>query len=153
MEKYRAAIEENAVAMESMGLTPVGARVFVYLLFAGEKGAPFDELLSYFKVSKSAISNALKLLSSTEMVAFKTYGGQRKRYFHSNLEAFFNQQVMSQRISKFLKVVDDIRKARGKKGEFDKELQHIALLYKMMLAEMPIIIQRWRNTIEIEENT
>lgn len=153
LEKYRSNIDKNATIMETMGLTPVSSRIFIYLMYAGEKDVSFEELVDYFKVSKSAVSNAINLLLTVEMISFKTYGGQRKRFFYCNMEAMLSQRAITQRINKFLTVIENIRRCRGKKGTFDEELQHIALFYKMTLAELPIILQRWRNSIELESKS
>lgn len=152
MEKYRHKIEESAASMEQMGLSPVAARVYVYLLYnTSEKGATFDDLVAYFKVSKSAISNALKLLQQTGMVNYKTYGGKRRRYFYMDLSSFLDNQFMTARIKTFLNLLEDASKARLKDDEQNKRLKDLALFYKMALAEMPIILERWKNLITEEK--
>lgn len=151
MEKFRQKIEKSAVSMEQMGLSPVAARVYVYLLYnTKEKGTAFDDLVTYFKVSKSAISNALKLLQQSGMVSYKTYGGNRKRYFYIDLSTFIDKQFMTDRITTFLNLLEDASKARGKDDEQSKRLKDLALYYKMTLAEVPIIIERWKNLTERE---
>lgn len=151
LEKHREKIEEYAIAMEQMGLTPVASRVYAYLLFSGGEGITFEELLDYFKVSKSAISNAIKLLDTSGMIISKTRGGQRKRFFYPDMKLFFSEELVSSRMNTFLKVVTDMQKERGKDDQFNTELKNIAILYKMMLDGLVVIIQKWKNTVQQEQ--
>lgn len=151
MEKHRKKIEEYAVSMEKMGLTPVAARVFVYLLFGKEPGATFEDLVSYFKVSKSAVSNALKMMSSVNMVESKTIGGQRKRYFFVNFSSMFNEAYMTNKMRVFAHMLSDIKKLRSKEDAFSQELDNTALLYNMLLVELPIMLERWQRTIDLKK--
>src|SRR5690554_3694175 len=112
MEHFRQHIEEHAKTMEELGVSPVPARVYVYLLFSEKPGATFEDLVSYFGVSKSAISNALKMLQSVEMIDFKTLGGKRKRYFYVDVEKTFNSSTMTSRYTKMMRLYEDIGKLR-----------------------------------------
>lgn len=151
MEKYRDKIEQYGVVMERMGLTPVAARVYVYLLLCEEPGAAFEDLVSYFKVSKSAVSNALKMLTSADMAEAKTIGGQRKRYFFVNFQNTFNEKYMTDKIRIFSNMLEDIRTVRSIDDDFANELDNVALLYKMLLVEIPFTLERWRRTIEMKK--
>lgn len=152
MEKHRKKIEEYGEVMEKMGLTPVASRVFGYLLLAGDDGAAFDDLVAFFGVSKSAVSNALKMLMATGMASSRTTGGQRKRSFYINLKGLFNEQIMTQRYVQFFTLLDDARKVRNKRDVFSNDLDDIAVLYKMLLVEFPIVLERWKRTIELKRN-
>ncbi|WP_051350366.1 GbsR/MarR family transcriptional regulator [Dyadobacter alkalitolerans] len=144
MENHRDKIELYGVVMEGMGLSPVAARVFVYLLFSHQDQATFDDMVSYFKVSKSAISNALKFLMAVNMIESKTIGGQRRRYFHVNFKKMLDQQEMTSRFKSYSAMLDDIASSRGQDDEFAKELANASSLYKMMIVEFPIILERWK---------
>lgn len=151
MEQHRDRIEQHSRHLEHMGLTPVAARVFTFLLLQGKEGAVFEDIVAYFQVSKSAVSNALKMLTTTGMVGYRTTGGKRRRFFFVNMRSLFNEREMTLRYQQFFSILDDVRKARGTKDQFDKELGEIATLYKMLLVEFPIILERWKRTIELEE--
>lgn len=130
--------------MEGMGLSPVAARVYVYLLFTNQEQATFNEMVSYFKVSKSAISNALKFLMAVNMIESRTIGGQRKRYFHINFKKMLDHQEMTSRFKNYSLMLDDIRSSRGQDDEFGQELANVSSLYKLMIVEFPIILERWK---------
>ncbi len=57
---------------------------------------------------------------------------------------------MTSRYQQFFGILDDVRKARGVQDQFDKELGEVAILYKMLLVEFPIILERWKRTIELD---
>ncbi|WP_460972891.1 GbsR/MarR family transcriptional regulator [Spirosoma migulaei] len=153
MEAYRQKIEQYGVVMESMGLTPVAARIFVYLLFSQLEQATFEALISYFSVSKSAVSVALKMLSSVNMVDSKTVGGQRKRYFRVNFEKMLDQQEMTARFQIYSTMLDDVRKSRSRDDEFANELLNVSSFYKMMIVEFPIIFERWKRLTTLDNQT
>lgn len=86
MEKYRIKIEELSSILEKKNFSPVAARIILYLLIHPENEATFEELNNYYKVSKSAISNALKMLENSMLIESKTKEGARKRYFSPTFE-------------------------------------------------------------------
>jgi DNA-binding transcriptional regulator GbsR (MarR family) len=137
--------------MEAMGLTPVAARVFVYLLLSEQHQATFEQMVEYFAVSKSAISNALKMLEAVKMVDAKTIGGQRKRYFSVSIKTMFSEDYLSKKIKEFYTILDDVRNSRQANDEFNDELEEISSLYKMMLFEIPLILERWKRTVELKK--
>lgn len=136
--------------MENMGLSPVAARIFIYLLLSEQHQATFEQMVGYFGVSKSAVSNALKMLEAALMVEAKTIGGQRKRYFSISMHNMFSEAALSQKIKEFYTILDDIRSMRKVDDDFNAELEDISELYKMMLFEIPLILERWKRTVELK---
>lgn len=134
--------------MEAMGLTPVAARVFVYLMLSEQHQATFEQMVEYFGVSKSAVSNALKMLEAVKMIDAKTIGGQRKRYFSISIKTMFSEDYLSKKIKEFYTILDDVRSIRQADDDFNDELEEISALYKMMLFEIPLILERWKRTVE-----
>ncbi|WPP52826.1 GbsR/MarR family transcriptional regulator [Catalinimonas niigatensis] len=153
MEQHRDHIEHYGRVMEGMGLTPVAARVYIYLLLSPQEGATFEDLVSYLKVSKSAVSNALKMLTSTSMAEYKTIGGQRKRYFFVNFESMFSEKNVTAKFKLISDMLEDVKSIRNIDDAFAKELDRTILLYKMMLVEFPIIFERWKKTIAWDERS
>ncbi|MDJ1498657.1 helix-turn-helix domain-containing protein [Cytophagaceae bacterium DM2B3-1] len=145
MEAYREKIEQYGSTMESMGLTPVAARVFVFLLFSEQGQSTFEQILSYFNVSKSAVSNALKLLAAVNMIEGKTVGGKRKRYFQVSFQKMLDVQELSSRFRTYVHMLEDIGQSRQSQTDaFAKELTAVSGLYKLMMIELPLILERWK---------
>lgn len=151
LERLRGEIEKHAKTMEELGLSPVPARVYVYLMFGSPPGTTFEELVTYFSISKSAVSNALKMLQTVGMVDSRTLGGKRRRYFYVEFGKTFSQRYLTSKFTMMMDLVDDVRKLRGKDDLFGKQLEHAALFYRMLLVEMPIVLERWKRTIEMDQ--
>lgn len=151
MEKYRDKIEQHGRTMENMGLTPVAARVYIYLMFHDRPGAVFGEIVDYFKVSKSAVSNALKMLTSAELVEAITIGGQRKRYFSVNFKCTLNEEAMTKKMGVMCDLLRDVKDVQEVGAEFTREIGEAILLYEMLQVEIPIIMERWRKTIALKK--
>jgi len=56
-------------------------RDFYYQQIAPAIEKTFDELVKYFKASKSSVSNSLKYLLQSKIIDYKTFSTDRKRYF------------------------------------------------------------------------
>jgi DNA-binding transcriptional regulator GbsR (MarR family) len=92
--KSREAIEETGKLFEKFGLTPMQGRILACLTVSEPPEKTFDELVNYFKASKSSVSNALNYLLQLKVVDYKTYATDRKRYFYvtdSFLRVYFRQ--------------------------------------------------------------
>ncbi len=143
MEQFRDKIEQHAGTMEKLGLTPVSARVYIYLLFAPAQEGSFEELVDYFKVSKSAVSNALKYLNLTNLITARTRHGKRKRYFAIDLEKMLSVNMALSRLKLMEDMLTDISKLRKKKDAFANELKHVSGFLNMLAVEYPALLEKW----------
>lgn len=153
MEKKRADIDRLSSILEKEGFSPVPARVYVYLLFCGNDGCDFDELVQYFNVSKSAISNALNLLQSKSFVDSRTFGGQRKRNFFALISGASQETTSVVKLERIASFFTELKNTRKIDDAFGCELENISLLCNMFRAEIPIIIERWKNLIKEQNKT
>lgn len=99
----RDTIEETGKVFEKFGLTPMQGRIVAYFTTSEPPEKTFDELVKYFKASKSSISNSLNFLLSNKIIDYKTFATDRKRYFYIT-DSFFNVY--------FYKVVENVRELR-----------------------------------------
>lgn len=137
MEQFRDKIEEHGNYYEKQGFSPVASRVMIYLFLHPEGEATFDEMVQYFKVSKSAISNALKVLSVMEVVQEKTKAGARKRFFKVTPERFFAPDTVVKAYRDCRLIFEDIRKLRKKKDPISDDLLRITGFIKILETEYP----------------
>ena len=135
MEQYREKIETYGNFYEKQGFSPVAARVMVYLFLHPDGEATFDEMVQYFKVSKSAISNAIKILSVMGSVTEKTKAGGRKRYFKATLDKMFSPEHAIKAYKDARLMFEDIRKIRKKKDDISEELLKVTSFIKLLEAE------------------
>jgi DNA-binding transcriptional regulator GbsR (MarR family) len=80
-KKIREAIEETGKVFEKFGLTPMQGRIISYFTVSDPPEKTFEELVKYFKASKSSVSNSLNFLLQNKIIDYKTFPSDRKRYF------------------------------------------------------------------------
>lgn len=80
-KKIRETIEETGKVFEKFGLTPMQGRIIAYFTVSDPPEKTFDELVKYFKASKSSVSNSLNYLLQNRIIDYKTFASDRKRYF------------------------------------------------------------------------
>jgi len=89
MEKMlRETIEETGRVFEKFGLTPMQGRIVAYFTISDPPEKTFDELVRFFKASKSTVSNSLNYLLESKIIDYKTFSSDRKRYFYIT-DSFF----------------------------------------------------------------
>ena len=143
MEEYRELIERHSSYLEKVGMSPVASRVFIYLMFHFEEGATFDDILNYFNVSKSAVSNAINALLNKEIIDYKTSEGKRKRTFFIDFKKTFLELSTGAKMKQVVDMIDDVIATRKANSLYNDDLDNIALLYKMLVEELPLIVDRW----------
>jgi DNA-binding transcriptional regulator GbsR (MarR family) len=89
----RETIEETGKVFEKFGLTPMQGRIIAYFSVSDPPEKTFDELVKYFKASKSSVSNSLNYLLQNKIIDYKTFPTDRKRYFFIT-DSFFRVYFM-----------------------------------------------------------
>jgi DNA-binding transcriptional regulator GbsR (MarR family) len=89
----RETIEETGKVFEKFGLTPMQGRIIAYFTVSDPPEKTFDELVKYFKASKSSVSNSLSYLLHNKIIDYKTFASDRKRYFYLT-DSFFRVYFM-----------------------------------------------------------
>lgn len=84
-------VERLGVQMEKMDVPPVHARIFVLLLLVDPPHLSFEEIQEYLQVSKSSVSKYINAMLERGMMDYKTFSGDRKRYFYLKLDDFLDK--------------------------------------------------------------
>jgi DNA-binding transcriptional regulator GbsR (MarR family) len=92
-KRIRETIEETGKVFEKFGLTPMQGRIISYFTLSDPPEKTFDELVKYFKASKSSVSNSLSFLLQNKIIDYKTFPSDRKRYFFIT-DSFFRVYFM-----------------------------------------------------------
>lgn len=87
-KKIRETVEENGKVFEKFDLTPMQGRIIAYLSMSDTPEKTFEELVTFFGASKSSVSNSLNYLLQNNIIDYKTFASDRKRYFYLT-DAFF----------------------------------------------------------------
>ncbi len=95
----RETIEDTGKVFEKFGLTPMQGRIIAYFTVSDPPEKTFDELVKYFKASKSSVSNSLNYLLQNKIIDYKTFASDRKRYFFLT-DSFFRVY--------FIKVLENV---------------------------------------------
>jgi DNA-binding transcriptional regulator GbsR (MarR family) len=103
-KKLRETIEETGKVFEKFGLTPMQGRIVAYFTISDPPEKTFDELVKFFKASKSSISNSLNFLLQNKIIDYKTFSADRKRYFFIT-DSFF--------LVYFTKVLENVRELKS----------------------------------------
>lgn len=80
-KRNREMTEETGKVFEKFGLTPMQGRIVAYFMVSDPPEKTFDDLVKYFKASKSSVSNSLNYLLQNKIIDYKTFAADRKRYF------------------------------------------------------------------------
>jgi DNA-binding transcriptional regulator GbsR (MarR family) len=92
-EISREYIEEAGKVFEKFGLTPMQGRIVAFFTVSDPPEKTFDDLVNYFKASKSSVSNSLNFLLQNKILDYKTFASDRKRYFFLT-DSFFRVYFM-----------------------------------------------------------
>jgi DNA-binding transcriptional regulator GbsR (MarR family) len=96
-------VEETGKVFEKFGLTPMQARIIAYFTVSDPPEKTFNELVGYFKASKSSVSNSLNYLLQNKIIDYKTFSSDRKRYF------FITDSFLKVYFKKVLENVSELR--------------------------------------------
>lgn len=139
-------VEKMGIFFEKLGYSPMGGRVFSLLLVADPPYMDFYSIQDFMKASKSSISNALKILTSTTIVDYITFSGDRKRYFRVNTQNWFNiikeREQKGTAMNNMLGEVLEMR-ADSKDLTFNEDLQKIIDFQIYMTKGMQDLIEKW----------
>jgi DNA-binding transcriptional regulator GbsR (MarR family) len=138
-------IEEMGVLHEQGGMQPAAARILALLLVSDKTELTFEEIYETLKISKSATSNALNFLLSTDRVEYITNPGERRRYFRCKLKSLKDGVQKSlagmEAYNTLLKKVLDQRPVGTR--EFNTNLEETTQFLDFLKEELPVLFQKW----------
>ncbi|GAA0546708.1 GbsR/MarR family transcriptional regulator [Chitinophaga japonensis] len=144
MKKHEDKVEQYGLLLEKNGMSPVAARLTVYLMLHPEGAATFGEMVAYFKVSKSAVSNALRMLGDIGMVDYEMKTGSRKRYFYLNMDKWFSLDNVMQKYAMMQDMFEDLARSRKGRDKLSGQLKEAAGFFKMLQLEYPLLHKKWQ---------
>ena len=81
IKRQKEMVETAGRFYDKKGLQPIAGRILGLLTVMDKEMFTFDEMVEELKISKSSVSNALKLLEVSDYIEYTTIAGDRKRYF------------------------------------------------------------------------
>src|SRR5215211_2638071 len=138
-------IEELGILHEQSGMQPAAARILALLVVSDRNELSFEEIYETLNISKSAASNAINFLISTDKLEYTTNPGERKRYFRFKVKSMKEGVQKSlagmEKLSTLLKKVLEQRPEETK--EFNTNLTEIIGFMDFLKTELPSLFEKW----------
>jgi DNA-binding transcriptional regulator GbsR (MarR family) len=139
-------IEKLGVYLEKGGAAPVEGRILALLMVSDEVELSFEDIYETLGISKSAASNTINVLLTTNRIDYITRHGDRKRYFRNRMEKwesdFGNNINNSLAINDILKDIIAIRPKDTK--EFNASLKSLIEFLDYLKKEIPALLKNWQ---------
>ena len=146
-EQQKEVIERIGIAQERYGFQPAASRVVGLLYVADRTELCFDEIAEGLQISKSATSNALKLLEQADKIEYITHPGDRKRYFRlkvNNWRGEFIKQVKS--MTGFFELLRQVLEVRtAETPEYNKSIKELMNFMEFVADECPHLLEKWES--------
>ena len=147
-DKQHHLIEKLGVMHERSGLQPAPSRVLSLLLVSPQNELSFDQIRETLNLSKSAASNSLNILLTTEKIDYITKPGDRKRYFRNKV-AFWKDDIEKHfmALQKTADVLEEILEQRpGNTVDFNKNLADVIDFIRFVTRELPELYRKWEQS-------
>ncbi|OFB40601.1 MarR family transcriptional regulator [Mycolicibacterium sp. (ex Dasyatis americana)] len=139
------AAEELALALTSHGMQRMTARVLATLLFTEQPNLTMGELSENLSASAGAISSALKMLTSVGLAERVPVPASRRDHFRLRDDAwailFTNQ---NETIAAMQAAAESGIAATDPGSVAHQRLSQMRDFYAFLMAELPAILDRWR---------
>lgn len=143
-EELKHETEDLGLAFDKLGLTPMAGRVLAYLMLSDPPYRSFDEIVEHLQASKSSISTTLKYLEQVEMVNYKTFPGDRRRYFRVAPERWIAQINIHEKFRSMVNILNHVLEIRAEEGdELTPGLKDVRDMYLYFETEIPRMFERW----------
>jgi len=146
INKLKEKVENLGVVIEKFGRTPIEGRVFAYLLLANPPYRSFDDIVEFLNAGKSSISNALNMFQREGTILYRTFSGDRKRYFMIDTKGWHKSFADGvKNLSDFNHLLEDVLKFRKGTDEqkFNDDLRELLDFQTYISEEIAKAIIKW----------
>lgn len=141
-------VEDLGVILERFSYTPIESRVFAYLLVANPPYKSFDDIMEFLKASKGSTSNAINRFMHEGTLTYRTFSGDRKRYFMIDIGAWKkNLENIAMTLTAFSEVLEATLEIRDPEEhvEFVTELRNVLDFQIYLSNQIELAIKEWNN--------
>lgn len=140
-------IEEFGIHYEKSGMQPAASRIFALLMICDQNELSFEEIYETLNISKSAVSNAINLMITTQRLEYITRPGERKRYFRCKVKSLKDGVQRSlNNMGVFNDLLKEVLKQRPSETKtFNDNLKEVVDFLDFMNIELPLLFQKWEN--------
>jgi DNA-binding transcriptional regulator GbsR (MarR family) len=144
---YKLKLIEELGVLHEKGMQPAAARILALMLVSDQPELTFEDIHETLNLSKSATSNALNFLISTNKAEYITKPGERRRYFRCKLRSLNDgiQESLAglDEYNNLLKKILAQRPAETK--EFNASLEETTQFLDFIKSELPVLFQKWKS--------
>lgn len=139
-------VEKLGVTVEKFGRTPIEGRVFAFLLLSDPPYRCFDNIVEFLGAGKSSVSNALNMYLKEGTITYRTFSGDRKRYFMIDVDGW--KKRFEKSMSSFNLLLEDVLEFRGNSSnkEFNDDLRRLHEFQTHLSEEIVKTIDRWNKS-------
>ncbi|MDP1622476.1 MAG: hypothetical protein Q8M08_09095 [Bacteroidales bacterium] len=141
-------IEKLGNLNEKTGLQPAAARILALLLVTDSMELTFEQIHETLKISKSAASNAIHLLLTTNKLDYVTKLGDRRRYFHCKL--IFWQDHFKQSLDQlrgYASILEEVLQHRtAETVVYNNQLKEIIDFIQFLDIELQLVYDKWQKS-------
>lgn len=139
-------VEKLGVSIEKYGRTPIEGRVFAYLLLSDPHYRSFDDIVEFLSAGKSSVSNAVNMYLKEGTLTYRTFSGDRKRYFMIDVDGW--KKGFEKSMSSFNLLLVDVLEFRGKSEskEFNDDLRQLHEFQTHLSNEIRKTIDKWNKS-------
>lgn len=144
-EQQAVQIEKFGVILEKTGYPPLAARILALLLVAEPPYCSFEEIMENLQSGKSSVSTSQNLLLNEGVVNYRTFPGDRKRYFQVNKETWlkmFRRKV--EQIELFRNILQELTGTRSDAyPEFNQMLMEMSEFHAEIEEVLKKVLDRY----------
>ncbi len=139
-------VEKIGVSIEKFGRTPIEGRVFAYLLLSNPPYRSFDDIVEFLSAGKSSVSNALNMYLKEGTLTYRTFSGDRKRYFMIDVDGW--KKGFEKSMTSFNLLLEDVLEYRSTSNskEFNSDLRKLFDFQTHLNTEIVKAIDKWNKT-------
>lgn len=136
-------VEKIGVSIEKFGRTPIEGRVFAYLLLSDPPYRSFDDIVEFLSAGKSSVSNALNMYLKEGTLTYRTFSGDRKRYFMIDVDGW--KKGFEKSMTSFNLLLEDVLEHRSTSNskEFNSDLRKLFDFQTHLNTEIVKAIDKW----------
>ncbi|ABO35275.1 conserved hypothetical protein [Methanococcus maripaludis C5] len=147
LDEEDAFIEQFGQFFESTTAFPrIAGRIFAYLLICDPPYTTAKHLIERLNVSKSSVSNMIKLLLKTKLIGQISFPGERERYYQVKdncLESILTNEL--QAVSKIRVILNDGKNLLDEEdSKLSNRIIQLDRVYGIIEEEIPIILKKYR---------
>ncbi|MFT2008746.1 GbsR/MarR family transcriptional regulator [Pontibacter sp. 13R65] len=148
--------QQQALQIERIGIffdkdhfPPLAGRIMALLLIAEPPYCSFEQIIENLQAGKSSVSASLNMLLREGLIDFRTFPGNKKRYFYINARTWLEMlRKRVEQLGPFRSILQEVAQSRSAKHpEFNHMLQEMNQFYGEIEEALTHVMKSWSERI------